>query len=95
MTNHGNLRRERVIFALDAGLVAYYINVVTKIEAYRQAMLARKAAAAGISVEELLRRGEAQAALNHRVWELRANRASGWAAIARKAAAHRRTWEVL
>lgn len=68
---------------------------MTKIESYRQAMLARKAAAAGISVEELLRRGEAEAALNRRVWELRANRESGWASIARKAAAHCRTWEIL
>lgn len=68
---------------------------MTKIEAYRQAMLARKAAAAGISVQELLRRGEAEAALNRRVWELRLDRTSGWPSIARKAAAHRRTWKVL
>lgn len=68
---------------------------MSKIDAYRQKMLARKAAAAGVSVEELLRRGEAQAEINRRAGELRFDRASGWAAIARKAAAHGRTWEVL
>lgn len=69
--------------------------VMTKIDAYRQAMIARKAAAAGLSVEEFVRRSEVQAAITRRAWEVRMDRTSGWPSIARKAAAHGRTWEVL
>jgi hypothetical protein len=68
---------------------------MTKIEAYRQAMIAAKAAKAGVSVEELLRRSEAQAVVMRRAWEIRMDRTSGWPSIARKAAAHGRTWEIL
>jgi len=51
---------------------------MTKIEAYRTAMLARKAAAAGCSVAELLARGERDAAITRRANELRIDRRSAW-----------------
>lgn len=69
---------------------------MSKIAAYRAAMLARKAAAAGITVEELIRRSEMETELTRRVTELRfIDHTSGWQSIARKAAAHGRIWEVL
>lgn len=68
---------------------------MSKIAAYKAALLARKAAAAGCTVEELLRRGEVEAELNRRCWEIRLDRRSGWPEIARKAIAHSRTWTVI
>lgn len=68
---------------------------MSKIEAYRTAMLARKAAKAGISVEELLRRGEAEADRNYQIFLLRRDRELQFKAIGRKAAAHGRIWEIL
>lgn len=66
-----------------------------RIAAYRAAMLAHKAQAAGCTVAELLARGEREAAETRRINELRYDRAAQRQAIARKAAAHRRTWAVL
>lgn len=76
-------------------MVTYYIELVTKIEAYRQAMIAAKAAKAGLSVEEFIRRSEIEAARTARALMLRMDRRTGWPSIARKAAAYGRTWEVL
>lgn len=58
-------------------------------------MLAKRAAKDGISVAELLRRGEAELVITRRVCEIRADRTASWPSIARKAAAHGRIWEVL
>ena len=68
---------------------------MSKLDAYRKAMIAAKAAKAGLSVEEFVRRSEAQAAITRRVLEVRVDRRSGWPSIASNAAAHGRTWEVL
>ena len=68
---------------------------MSRIATYRDAMLARKAAAAGCTVAELLARSEAEAAITRRVCELRSGRRSAWPEIARKAAAHGRSWAVL
>lgn len=68
---------------------------MSKIEAYRAAMLAKRAAKAGISVEELLRRGEAEAERTRQILMLRSSRDLQFKAFARKAAAHGRIWEVL
>lgn len=65
------------------------------VASYRFAMLARKAAAAGCTVAELLARGQAEADRTRRANELRCDRRSGWREIARKAAAHGRSWAVL
>lgn len=62
---------------------------------YRSKMLAKRAAKAGISIAELIARGEAELAITHRVWDIRANRRSAWPEIARKAAAHGRSWVVV
>jgi len=75
--------------------MTYYIESVTKLDAYRQAMIAAKAAKAGLSVEEFIRRSDDAAALTRRVCEVRVDRRSGWPSIASNAAAHGRTWEVL
>lgn len=58
-------------------------------------MLARKAAAAGVSVDELIRRSEAEAERNHQVFMLRTDRGLQFSAIQRKAAAYGRIWEIL
>lgn len=68
---------------------------MSRVAAYREQMLARKAAAAGCSVAELLRRGERQLQISYRVVELRCNRRSGWPEIARRALAYGRTWQVI
>lgn len=61
---------------------------------YRAAMLARKAAAAGVSVAEFLERGEAKARLHRRAGELRCDRRSGWPTLGYRAAAMGRGWTV-
>jgi len=68
---------------------------MNKIEAYRAAMLAKRAAKAGISAEELLRRGEAEAERVYQIFLLRSDRGLQFKALGRKAAAHGRIWEVL
>lgn len=62
---------------------------------YRAKMLAKRAAKAGVSVAELLARSEAELAITHRAWDIRVNRRSAWPEIARKAAAHGRSWVVV
>lgn len=84
-----------VLAALRAQGGPYLVAHVTRIETYRAAILARRAAKAGISVAELIRRSEAELAVTHRIHEIRADRLSSWPSIARKAAAHGRTWDVL
>lgn len=66
-----------------------------RIAAYRTAMLARKARAAGCSVAELLARGEREAAITRRANELRYAPVSGWTTIADHAGRHSRTWVAL
>ena len=61
---------------------------------YRTALIARRATAAGITVAELLRRGEIELQLNRRASELRFDRRGGWAAIQQRAMAYGRTWAV-
>lgn len=59
-------------------------------------MIARKAAAAGLSVETFMYRGQIEADRVRRANELvYGGRRTGWSAIGDKAAAHNRTWVVL
>lgn len=61
---------------------------------YRAAMLAKRAADAGVSVAELLERCEVEARLHRRSGELRYDRRSGWPTLGYRAAAMGRGWTV-
>ena len=65
------------------------------LSSYRSAMLARKAAAAGFTVAELIARGKAQAERTRQFNALRYDREAQWRAIERKARAWRRMWTVM
>lgn len=62
---------------------------------YRAAMLARKASAAGCTVEELLARGQRDAELNRRVFEIKMDGGSAWDTLERHAWSQGRVWCVL
>jgi len=67
-----------------AGIAEYKVN-----------MLRRKAARAGLPLDEFLARGEAEYARLRAIGEARMNRALQRAAITRRASAHGRTFVVL
>ena len=66
-----------------------------RMAAVRAAMIARKAAAAGLSVAEFMRRGELEAPRVRGVGALIADRTLQHLAIGRRAAAHQRTFTIL
>lgn len=67
---------------------------MSRVEEYRQAMLARKAAKAGCSVEELLRRGEAELVRNRRAGEIRQCPMGAWLTLVDHALRNGRSWHV-
>lgn len=66
-----------------------------RIAEYRRQMLQRKANHLGVTVEQMMADGRRQADLSRRATELRFDRRSGWRAIACRAAATGRGWNVL
>lgn len=68
---------------------------MSRITDYKRRMLESKAAHAGVTVAELLRRGEAEIIVNRRAWDLRSDRRSGWKAIALRAQALGNGWAVV
>lgn len=62
---------------------------------YRQVKLTRFAARFGMTIEQLSYSRRIQAQAQRRGRELRCDRRSGWPEIARKAAAHGRSWAVV
>lgn len=63
-----------------------------KIENYKAQMLARKAAASGCTVAELLARGERDAGVTRRANEIRRARRTAWPTLAAHAARNARTF---
>lgn len=64
----------------------------SKIAAYREAMIARKAAAAGMSVADFLAKGERDAAIARRASELRTNVAAARSCVVNGVLARGNLW---
>lgn len=67
---------------------------MTPVTEYKRNLLARRAAKAGVTVDELVRLSTADADRTRRLTELRGNRRSAWQTIAANAAKHGRSWGV-